>query len=289
VAIGGSCTGGDDAGPPPTSRPETSTSIIDHTGVVLPGVGGQTTTTVVETGRARLVGTVSGPDGPLPGATVRVQRLIGDQARQHDVVTDANGRWELRDVPGGRYRVRAFQAPAYAQTTAEVRFLADAQEHVWDLRLDDQREVLVRADAAPDPPRLDADVNVVVVVAQRTVGADGIVRAVPLGGAFVELTGLGRWVLRDEATDPTGSTSTTFSSGATFEVGAILSEEGRARFELRCVAAGDPQLALRIPVVVAPAPGPAAGDGATTTTGPSTEAVALELPACVDGAEDGAP
>ena len=37
-------------------------------------------------------------------------------------------------MPGGRYRVRAFLAPVYAQTSAEVRFLTDGEEHTFDLR-----------------------------------------------------------------------------------------------------------------------------------------------------------
>jgi hypothetical protein len=285
---------GDEEEPGPRPGPTSSTSLSDYSGVVLPGVDGETTTTIAEKGNARLVGTVTGPSGMLAGATVRIDRLVAGRTVRRDVVTGADGRWELRDVPGGRYRVRAFQAPTYAQDGAEVRFLADGEEHAFDLRVDDQRQVIVRADVAPDQPLVGGAVNLVVLVAERTVSPDGIVRTAPVGNTFVELTGLGRWILRDDTAETDGttdaddgtidgsSTTTTFDDGTTDD-GAMLSAGGQARFELRCVEAGAPGLSLRIPVLVVP-PSPPPGTGSTTTTEPppTTEEVALELPACTD-------
>jgi len=276
----------DDAGPSPTTEATTPTSLADYTGVVLPGVGGATTTTIDEKGTARLTGTVSGPSGFLAGATVRIDRLVAGREVRHDVLSGPDGRWELRDVPGGRYRVRAFLAPVYAQTKAEVKFLTDGDEHTFDLKVDDQRGAVVRADVAPDQPLVDGAVNLVVLVAQRVVGDDGVVRSSPLAGTFVELTGLGRWTARDDAgPSPTDdSTSTTLDEGGELDQGAILSSEGRAQFELRCVQAGAPGLELRIPVLVTPPAAPASSGSTTTTAAPvpTTEDVALDLPACVD-------
>jgi hypothetical protein len=231
------------------------------------------------------VGTVSAPSGPLGGATVRIDRLVAGRVLRHDVITAADGRWELRDVPGGRYRVRAFQAPTYAQPTAELRFLVDGEEHSFDLRVEEQGGLVVRADAAPDQPQVDAPVNVVVLVAERTVSPDGIVRSTPLSGVFVELTGLGRWVAREDADVGAGTgdtTSTTFDDGFS-DMGQVLGGDGRARFELQCVAPGDPRLSLRVPVQVAPDPAPTGGS-TTSSTAPrqSVEEFALELPSCAD-------
>ena len=161
---------------------------------MLPGVGGETTTTIDEKGTARLLGTVSGPTGPLAGATVRIDRLVAGRVIRHDVVTAADGRWELRDVPGGRYRVRAFQAPAVRAAGTEVQFLADGEEHAFDLRVEDREGSWCASDAAPDQPLVDGPVNVVVLVASGRSSPDGVVRSTPLSGVFVELTGLGRWV-----------------------------------------------------------------------------------------------
>jgi hypothetical protein len=288
LVLAAACTSGDDAGPSPTTQATNPTSIVDYTGVVLPGVGGETTSTIDETGTARLVGTVTGPRGPVAGATVRIDRLVAGREIRKDVVAGADGRWELKDVPGGRYRVRAFFAPAYAQTTPEVRFLSDDDEHTFDLKVEDQRRLVVRADVAPDQPVLDGDVNLVVLVVQRTVSPDGIVRSTPLSGSFVELLGLGRWeIRRDDTTDTTtllGTTTTTVDDGGSTS-STFLSEAGRARFELRCVAGGEPGLTLRVPVTVVPEPAPS-GTGSTTTTASepvaSNEDVPLELPACID-------
>lgn len=275
VLAAAACSGDDDAGPSPTTRPTTPTTVVDRSGIVLPRVGGETTTTIDERGTAVLVGTVRGPAGPLATATVRVERLVAGREIRRDAVTDADGRWELRGVPGGRYRVRAFLAPVYAQTDADVRFLADGEEHRYDLVVDDQRSVVVRADVAPDAPLVGGAVNLVVAVARRTVDADGIVRAAPAAGTVVELTGLGRWVLRDDGT----TTDTADLSDPPRATSIRLSDAGRARFELVCRAAGAPGLALRVPVVVQAPPGV---PSTTATTAPlvTREEVRLELPDC---------
>lgn len=271
------CTGGDDdARPSPTTDATTSTSVVDLSGVVLPGVGGETTTTIDETGTARLVGSVRGPAGPLAGATVRVDRLVAGRELRRDVVTGPDGRWELRDVPGGRYRVRAFLAPTFAQTTAEVRFLADREEHTFDLVVDDQRGLVVRADAAPDQPVVGGLVNVVVLVVQRIVDPDGVVRSTPLAGVTVELSGLGRWVPRDDPGPPGTIDAPTSTSTST---SVRLTDGGRAGFELRCLSAGAPGLVLRVPRTVETAPVDPAVAGPTEPL-VTLETVALDLPAC---------
>ena len=284
VALLGACTDGEDSGPSPRPEDVTPTSVVDYTGVVLQGVGGETTTTIEEKGTARLVGTVTGPSGPVGGATVRIDRLVAGREVRREVVTAADGRWVLEDVPGGRYRVRAFQVPRFVQTSAEIRFLADGEEHAFDLRVEDVGEVVVRADVAPDQPRVGGAVNLVVLVAQRSVSPDGVVRSTPLRGTFVELVGLGRWVLRDDsATGFTGETTSTTFNGTAFDAGVVLSDGGQGRFELRCEQAGAPGLALRIPVLVAPAPAPA-GSPTTATPAPTTQDVALDLPDCAESA-----
>lgn len=280
AVLAAACTsGGDEAGPSPTTDATTTTttttptSSVDLSGVVLPPVGGETTTTIDETGTARLVGTVRGPTGPLAGATVRTERIVGGDEVRRDVVTGPNGRWELRDVPGGRYRVRAYLAPGFAQTTAEVRFLADREEHTFDLVVNDQRGLVVRADAAPDQPTVGGLVNVVVLVAQRTVDRNGVVGSAPLAGSTVELSGLGRWILLDG-----GTTSTTLDPSAPATAG--LSDGGRARFQLRCASPGPPGLVLRVLRPVDTAPPEEAAPPV------DIETVPLDLPACAEAPVD---
>ncbi len=298
LVLAAACTGDDDAGPSPTTDPTVPTSVIDRSGIALAGVAGTTTTApIADVGTAVLAGSVQGPDGLVVGATVRIERLVAGREVRTDLLTGPDGRFSVGGMPGGRYRVRAFLAPSYAQLEPEVRFLADGEEHTFDLTVERQSGLVVRADVAPEPPLLGGAVNLVATVASRSVGADGIVRSVPVTGATVELLGLGRWQLRDERSTSTSSSTTSTSravSPTTTTTTATTSTtrpapsatartdgSGRVRYELRCTAAGSPGLALRIPVTITPPPDPT---GAPVASQASTETIALELPDCVDPA-----
>ncbi len=293
VAVLAACTGGgEDSGPTSTTRPTPSTTVVDRSGIALAGVPGETTTSIVETGTARITGTVRGPSGLVPGATVRIERLVAGREIVMDVVSGADGAFLLEGVPGGRYRIRAFLAPSLAQTAPEVRFLEDGEEQAFDLVVEAHHGVVVLADAAPDRPLLDAPVNVVVRVLNRTVGDDGVVRSVGVPGLTVELSGLGRWNLRRSGFDTTTSTSTfavtssTTTTRPSASAAARTDAEGQVRFELRCDAPGAPGLSLLVPVR-RPAP-TSSGDptAPTTTAAPAvtTESFPLQLPDCIDPA-----
>lgn len=295
LALTGACSSDEDAGPGPRPEPTAPTTVIDRSGIALAGVPGQTTSTIVERGHASLLGSVQGPGGLIVGATVRIERLVAGREIRTDVLTGPDGRFLLDGVPGGRYRVRAFLAPSLAQIAPEVRFLSDGKEHSFDLVVEQQSGLVVRADVAPEPPLLGEAVNLVASVANRTVGADGVVRSTPVVGATVELVGLGRWELRDDASSPPGddtsspssSTSVPFDSTTSTTSGtrrstsptARTDASGQVRYELRCEATGEPGLALRIPVTVSSPPDPTGAPVAPRTT---TETIALDLPACVD-------
>lgn len=285
---------GGDAGPTPTTEPAVSTTIVDRSGIALAGVPGVTTSTIVERGTARIGGAVQGPDGLVPGATVRIERLVADREVRTDVVTGPDGRYLLEGVPGGRYRIRAFLAPTLAQVQPEVRFLEDGEDHAVDLTVEAFGGVSVLADVAPDPPLVDGAVNLVTVVLNRSVDADGVVRSVPVPGISVELAGLGRWSTRTTPTTPTttggsGITTsttrptTTTTSRPPASLPARTDSDGRARFELRCDVPGAPGLALRVPVRSAPGPAPA-DPAAPTTAATTLQSFELDLPACVDPA-----
>ncbi len=294
IALGigiGACTGGQDAGPGPTTDPGASTTLVDRSGIVLAGVAGETTTTIVETGHATISGTVRGPSGPVGGATVRLERLVAGHEIRTDALTAPDGSFAVTGVPGGRYRVRAFLAPRLAQVVPDVRFLEDGKEHVFDLVVEAQSGLLVRADVAPDPPLLGQAVNLVAVVTDRTVDADGIVRAEPVRGISVELVGLGRWVLRDDAADSSTTTTSSTSTSVPFESTTSTTApersgpspvdrtdaSGQVRYRLRCERVGAPGLALRVPVTLAPVAG-------SSEPRSGTQTIVLELPPCVERA-----
>lgn len=292
AALAAACTGDDDAGPAPTTDPTVPTTVVDRSGIALAGVRGTTTSTIREVGRTTISGRVQGPSGLVPGATVRIERLVAGREVRTDVLTGPDGRFTVGSLPGGRYRVRAFLAPSLAQTKPEVRFLADGKEHDFDLTVEQHGGLIVRADVAPEPPVLDGPVNLVALVATRSVGTDGVVRATPVVGASVELVGLGRWQLRSDggssSDDEDDSTSTSFTFATTSTTSqsrpsptARTDSSGRVRFELRCESTGDPGLALRVPVTVASPPDPS---GAPTPPQVTSQSVSLDLPSCVDPA-----
>jgi hypothetical protein len=224
---------------------------------------------------------------------VRIERLVAGREVRTDVVTGPDGRFLLEGVPGGRYRIRAFLAPTLAQLAPEIRFLEDGEDHAIDLTMESFGGVSVLADVAPDPPVVDGAVNLVAVVLNRSVDADGVVRSVAVPGISVELSGLGRWNVRSGTTTSTTSpgpglptsttrpTTTTTSRPAT-SVSARTDGDGRVRFELRCDTPGDAGLALRVPVRSAPGPAPADPAAPTTTEAITMQTFALDLPACVD-------
>src|SRR2546423_902477 len=105
----------------------TTTTIVDLSGVKLSGVPSKSTTTtvVLGPGGATINGTVAGPDGAVGGATVHVERLVGDGMAAQDFPSNADGTFKIPTVLGGRYRVRAYVPDPFnlAQATPELFFL----------------------------------------------------------------------------------------------------------------------------------------------------------------------
>ena len=180
--------------PPPTFADTTTTAAVDLSQVNLAGVPGRMTTTVqIGPGGATLAGAVIGPEGPVPGAVVHAERLVGDGIAAADVVTQPDGRWVMPGILGGRYRVRAWRAPDLALTNPEVFFLEGAQTKTLDLTVNRFQGVSVSAAIAPSPPIIDEPASLVVQVNERAVDDAGIVRGRPVSGAKAELVGSGDW------------------------------------------------------------------------------------------------
>jgi hypothetical protein len=240
----------------PAVAPITSSTINDLTKVALPPVGGTTTTAPpVQTGTARIHGSVTAPQGPAPGAIVRIERIVaGGQVT--DVATDADGRWELGGIAGGRYRVRAFLPPKFAQPEAEVFFLADGDEHLLDLSMQSFEGLGTAAAIAPDPPNQNQPFTLAIRVAARSVDADGIVRLSPLVGVTVTLTNPGSAQLQGSAAQTTDAAGV-----ATF----ILVCKSTSPTQLTATVRGSASEPVQTVVVDV-----AAGVAASTTVPPST-------------------
>jgi hypothetical protein len=185
----------------------------------------------------------------VPGATVRVEHLVDDKPPPTDLTTSPDGRWDLPNIAGGRYRVRAFLAPSLAQTQPDVFFLNDGDEHSLNLTVETFVGASVVAAVAPDPPHLNQPLNLVVRVARKAVDSAGVVRSQPIANASVALTGTPGWTVKGS---PSGFTNGT----------------GDVIFALECKSAG----ANQVQVVV------------RATPNDTAQPASLEVSACIDPA-----
>jgi hypothetical protein len=168
--------------PPPPSSPTTVLNLL-----TVPGNPRTSTSlsTDINGGGATLVGTVAGPDGPVD-ATVRVERLIGDQVTSTEVKATA-GAWQLGSVQGGRYRVRAWKPPDMAQLDPEVFFLGATETKQITLTLTRFGDTSVIGSTDPSPLVAGQGGNLLTQVVSGTVDPDGFVRASPRPGLPVQL------------------------------------------------------------------------------------------------------
>jgi len=170
----------------------TTTTAVDFGQIGLKGVSSRTTTSVaMGPGNATLAGAVQGPDGPVEGATVRIERLVGSSAASTDLTTLADGTWSLPMVLGGRYRLRAWRAPELALTKPELVYVQSSETKAVNLRVDRYSGAAATASVAPNPPIVGQQANLYVLLAQRTVDPAGVVRNTPVPNAAIELVGSG--------------------------------------------------------------------------------------------------
>jgi hypothetical protein len=215
--------------PPSTAPSQSTTTTPDFTSIVLPGVSGRTTIpgVVLGPGHANLSGTVAGPSGPTGGATVEIQRLVGDTNATARVAAGPDGRWSLPSVLGGRYRVRAWRAPDETMASPAIFFLGGSESRAVNLTLQTFSGPVVTSAVAPNPPVFSQPANLVVDLSNRTVDAAGVGRANPTAGASVQLTGTGNWQL--------ASPNPTTTDGG-----------GQATWQLTCQASGTQPLSVSI-------------------------------------------
>ncbi|MHB8669595.1 MAG: carboxypeptidase-like regulatory domain-containing protein [Acidimicrobiales bacterium] len=221
VATG--CSGGrHDTGPGPTVAETSTTAAPDYSAVDVTPVRGTTTSTISKgPGGAHLSGTVNaGPDGPVAGATVHVERLVGDGVVATDVVTANDGSWHLDLIPGGRYRVRAWRAPDLAILEPVIFFLNGTETRAVNLDLSRFSGATAAASIAPNPPIVGADAQVAVQVRATSVDTSGVVRAVPEPTVRAELV-------------PSGNL------GVVSPNPQLTDGRGEARWTVHCQAAGD--------------------------------------------------
>jgi hypothetical protein len=221
-----------------------------------------TTTTVpiaMGPGTANLTGTVQGPSGPVAGATVEADRLVGDGGATAETTTAADGTWSIRSVLGGRYRLRAWQSPSLALTTPQIFFLGNGQTQAMTLQLISFTGPQIQASMAPGNPVAGQVDNLLVQVTNPIVSTDGVVAPMPDVGASVTLVDGPEWqVLNGNplATDAAGN--------ILFQVTCLVA----GVVPLSAQVANSPAVPLQVPSCSAPAP--PTTTTTTTTPPPST-------------------
>ena len=183
-----------------------------------------TSTIAFARGAVNVSGRVVGPDGPVVDATVRVERIVGDQTALTTITSGAGGRWKLTDIMGGVLRVQAFKVPDLAMAASAVTFAAGNTK--LDLTLERYEGTSVQWALAPSQPVAGRQMNLVVQVAVRRVDADGFVRTVPLADIGVNVVALA-------ALQP-----------VTTGEAKITDELGRVSFRLMCTTDGDSSLRI---------------------------------------------
>jgi len=197
---------------PPKVDPEQETTVPDYSSVRIAALPGKTTTTIDNTpGKASMSGTVVAPEGAVPGATVHVERLVGDTILALDVATNPDGTWRLDTIKGGRYRLRAWRVPDLALVTPQIFFLNGDEKKVnVTLQVNRYTGTNVTGAIGPNPPRVDEPANLVVQVTSVTVDPTGVVRAVPQPGVQVDLQGSSSWRTESPATGFTDANGQVF-------------------------------------------------------------------------------
>ena len=230
LAVG--CRGSDDEGAPATSVPTTpptevtTTMVASTTLVTVPGNPRPVTTlsSAIGPGTATLGGTVSGPEGPVAGATVRVERLVGDQVAAATVTSDAGGQWTLSAVNGGRYRLRAWRPPDLAMLRPTLVFVEATENKAVTLGMARYGEGNAVAAFTPAAPTADKPATLVVTVSNGGIDGEGVLHASPRPGVTVQLVVTAGLTL--------DSPDTTVTDGS-----------GNASFTARCAPPGPPAVA----------------------------------------------
>ena len=246
LLLAAACSGGSDGAAPTTvvpvtEAPTTVAPVTTVTTVTIPRGAPRATTTTAKValtpGGATINGTVNGPAGPVDGATVKIERLVGKDVASTEI-RSAGGAYSLGSVLGGAYRVRAWKAPDLAQNGTEVFFLAAKEVKRLDLTLIQYGSSGVAATIEPDPPKVDQPAVLTLKLGGGRVDEEGRVTTSPRASVLVTLTVGPGLVLESPPqliTDPTG-------------IGA---------WRLRCTAPGTFPVTLTIGAVVTPLTVPA--------------------------------
>jgi hypothetical protein len=174
-------------------------------------------------------GSVVGPEGPVAGATVLLERFVGRSSGRLEVVTNAAGRWVAIDVYGGRYRIRAWHSPGLGMAASVVSFIAADAEVDLALTVDRYDGADVTGDIDDVDPEVGATAVVTALATRQQVDGQGIITTAPASGRDALVTPTGPWTLvgpPEAVIDDAGRVSWTFTCADDGPVTALIEALG---------------------------------------------------------------
>ena len=274
------CSKHDGKALPAPKVPETTTTTdpIDLTQVSLTpiAVTGKPTTTTrpIGGGKASIFGRVVDTDGnAVPQALVRAT-YYGDPT--HPEVIEAlsldDGTYRFDQVLGGRWRVRAWKAPALATLEDNVLFLGYSDQRQLDLKVKAAGDYVVTSSMAPGTPFTGSAVQLAVLVLSQSVDDSGAVHRSPVGGAAVTLNITGKWYLAGDATQATDYSGRAAWTLTCTETGqqSITAVVGGQDWPLRIPDCHDPMETTTTTTPPTTAPPPGASTTSSTKPKPKT-------------------
>jgi len=183
---------------------------------------------VITGGRATLSGTVTLPDGPAGGATIRLERHTAGGVAMADVTAGHDGTWKAAAVQGGRYRVRAWLKGQATMTGSTVFFLGGDERRPLDFTLDPVDTTPRMSFSKKGDIYLGGTGTVAVSVKVRSVDDDGVAVTNGLAGAIITLAPTGSATLGPGTGAPVPGASATVTADG----------DGVARFLLTCNTLG---------------------------------------------------
>jgi hypothetical protein len=201
LIVAAACSSDSPAAAPETTSPALTTLAPTTTAVAAPSTTGRPTTTATTVrptttlttllgfgpGDASIVGTVTGPAGPVDGAIVRVERLVGKDVASQDVTTAGGGTWGVTFILGGSYRIRAFKPPDFGSSPTAAVFLAANERKIVDLKMPAATGDRITATVSPNPPRVDQTATITIQVGTGRVDDQGRPAITPRPGVPLSL------------------------------------------------------------------------------------------------------
>ena len=271
VLVGAACSGDDGADPgpssstsfslPPPDDAEQISTVTVPEGFVLMDASGVPLTPFeskarpnlpplpVRGGGASLSGLVVGPDGPVAGASVLIERVVGDRTGSLALSSGGDGRYSVSGIHGGKYRIRAWQTPSLASRTSSLVYLNDFDGSA-DVEVPVERFTGKTMQIGLDISALNVGdtAHVRVLLTDQVVNDSGIVVGQGVAGARVKLASSASASMRVD--DDTATTDS----------------QGMARWEVTCTKEGTTGFTASGYGVTASFTTPSCGPRPTTTT-----------------------